>query len=119
MRSVQKRRTATAPKIRAQCPLCPRRRPLAAMKPFAWEAPPNRGSLKRRPHLWHSRAGGGAVHSIKSRLMQCSNCLILNHLAGAARDGVATTRPDAPVPFGNDFHRDGGACSRDEPTYQD
>src|SRR6266566_7869486 len=35
-------------------------------KPFAWVAPPNRGSLNQRPHLWHSRAGGGAVHSIKS-----------------------------------------------------
>jgi hypothetical protein len=30
----------------------------------AWVAPPNHGSLKRRPLLWHSRAGGGAVHSI-------------------------------------------------------
>ena len=26
----------------------------------------------RRPHLWHSRAGGGAVHSIKLRHMRCS-----------------------------------------------
>src|SRR5271163_5115632 len=23
--------------------------------------------LQQHPHLWHSRAGGGAVHSIKSR----------------------------------------------------
>jgi hypothetical protein len=38
-------------------------------KAFAWEASPNRGSLKRHPHLWHSRAGGGAVHSIRSGLM--------------------------------------------------
>src|SRR5437660_4372475 len=34
-------------------------------KPFAWVAPPNRGSLNQRPHLWHSRAGGGAVQSAK------------------------------------------------------
>jgi hypothetical protein len=26
----------------------------------------------RRPHLWHSRAGGGAVHSIKTGLMHCN-----------------------------------------------
>jgi hypothetical protein len=26
----------------------------------------------QRPHSWHSRAGGGAVHSIKSRLMHRS-----------------------------------------------
>src|SRR4029077_4674432 len=32
--------------------------------PFVYIAPPNRGSLQQRPHLWHSRAGGGAVHSI-------------------------------------------------------
>src|SRR5208283_5454735 len=25
----------------------------------------------RRPHLWHSRAGGGAVHSINNGLMHC------------------------------------------------
>jgi hypothetical protein len=42
-------------------------------KPFAWVAPPNRGSLNQRPHLWHSRAGGGAVHSIKTGLMHCTN----------------------------------------------
>src|SRR6516162_10574850 len=35
-------------------------------------APPNRGSLKRHPTPWHSRAGGGAVHSIISRLMHCN-----------------------------------------------
>ena len=35
-------------------------------------APPNRGSLQQRPHLWHSRAGGGAVHSITSKLMRCN-----------------------------------------------
>jgi hypothetical protein len=34
---------------------------------ITWVAPPNRGSLNQRPHLWHSRAGGGAVHSIISR----------------------------------------------------
>ena len=36
-------------------------------KPFAWVAPPNRVSLKQRLHLWHSRAGGGAVDSITLR----------------------------------------------------
>jgi hypothetical protein len=30
-------------------------------------------TLNQRPHLWHSRAGGGAVHSIKTRLMRRSN----------------------------------------------
>jgi hypothetical protein len=41
-------------------------------KPFAWEAPPNRGSLEWPSPLWHSRAGGGAFHSIKSEILHRS-----------------------------------------------
>jgi len=29
-------------------------------------APPNREGFNSTPHSWHSRAGGGAVHSIRS-----------------------------------------------------
>jgi hypothetical protein len=28
--------------------------------------------LYRHPHPWHSRAGGGAVHSIRGGLMHCN-----------------------------------------------
>jgi hypothetical protein len=34
--------------------------------------------LQQHPHLWHSRAGGGAVHSIKS-----GHRLLLDHFVGA------------------------------------
>src|SRR5262249_33413980 len=39
---------------------------------------------QQHPHPWHFRAGGGAVHSIKSGLTQCSKSgLSLDHLVGA------------------------------------
>src|SRR6516164_7856311 len=37
-----------------------------SLQSSALVAPPNRGSHKSCPLLWHSRAGGGAVHSIIS-----------------------------------------------------
>src|SRR5262245_57346065 len=45
--------------------------------------PPNRGSLKQHPHLWHLRAGGGAVHSIKNRLPHCGEPALYSALLKA------------------------------------
>src|SRR5215469_7993806 len=35
---------------------------------------------QQAPHQWHSRAGGGAVHSIITGLMQCSKSPLFDHL---------------------------------------
>src|SRR4030095_14488984 len=48
------------------------------------------------PHPWHSRAGGGAVHSINKRLMHCSK---LHHYsitssARTSKEG-GTVRPSS------------------------
>jgi hypothetical protein len=42
-----------------------------------------RGTISlQHPHSWHSRAGGGAVHSIISGLMHRSKYPSFDHLVG-------------------------------------
>src|SRR6266404_605336 len=38
----------------------------------------------QRPHRWHSRAGGGAVHSINSGSRRSTNCTARRHLEVSA-----------------------------------
>ena len=38
--------------------------------------------LRQRPHSWHSRAVGGAVHSIKSRLRPINGLIVIEDLHG-------------------------------------
>src|SRR6516162_10943224 len=45
--------------------------------------------LQQAPRRWHSRAGGGAVHSIKSGHMQCSNCDLLGEVLTNFRQQLA------------------------------
>ena len=56
--------------------------------------PPNRGRSSNFPPPWHARAGGGAVHSITTRLMQCNEqhfyfdharCRLLSRFCRSAR----------------------------------
>ena len=50
-------------------------------------APPNRGSSNSTPHPWHSRAGGGAVHSIKSGPSASQqNCVLFDYLVGQCNE---------------------------------
>ena len=51
-------------------------------------------SGKQRPHPWHSRAGGGRVHSINSDSCSAAKSILFNHLVGAWRAvDAGTVRP--------------------------
>jgi hypothetical protein len=58
--------------------------------------------LQQRPRLWHSRAGGGAVHSIKSGLMHRSKDRIFDQpfsvlIAAVGRGEAHATSRKTPV----------------------
>jgi hypothetical protein len=72
----------------------------------------------RRPHLWHSRAGGGAVHSIRNRLMHRSEQSDHSRTSnGTSRRipsfsfrrsrGLTSARTAQPTPLSSRSHRSG------------
>jgi hypothetical protein len=70
-----------------------------SLQSSAQVAPPNRGSLKRHPLRWHSRAGGGAVHSITFGLMRRSKGpYSITSSASASRSGGTSRRIAFAIP---------------------
>src|SRR5215468_2434825 len=61
---------------------------------------------QQAPRRWHSRAGGGAVHSIKSGLMQCSK---MQHSVNRFR----ATAPTSPTNDANDLLTSNSLSKRD------
>src|SRR5215475_2672566 len=43
---------------------------------------------QQHPLQWHFRAGGGAVHSIKSGHSHCNNIFLFDHLVGAGENRI-------------------------------
>jgi hypothetical protein len=57
--------------------------------------------LVTAPHPGHSRAGGGAVHSINKGLMHRNNFLIFDHLVSAAEHECGMVRALSHTTFAN------------------
>src|SRR5215469_5822740 len=49
---------------------------------------------QQHPHPWHFRAGGGAVHSIKSGLAHCSKISQFDHLVGDGNERRRNSEPE-------------------------